>query len=282
VDKAKRFVKERGNSAFEEGSEANALKRIWKKNGIVPASDYSGKLPGQKHHDHSKMIKEMKEFLESVKKNNNWNENEVIVTIKAILNHYMGEPPSNIIVNGEKLTPMEYLTKILKLQMDDYVDIISLIGIHFYKQGEYKVQDNWWRDSSYFNVPLEEWINSLKGVVKNGYTAAIGGDVSEPGYDSHAKVGIIPDFDIPSNFINDYAKEYRFNNGTTSDDHGLHVVGFTQIDDKNWFLIKDSGSGAQNLEPKGYYFYHEDYVKLKMIDFMVHKDAVKDLLLKFK
>jgi bleomycin hydrolase len=282
VEKAKRFVKERGNSAFEEGSEANALKRIWLKYGVVPEDNYTGKLPGQKHHDHSKMIKEMKDFLESVKTTNNWNEDEVVTTIKSILNYYMGVPPVEIEVNGEKLSPKEYLDKVLKLKMDDYVDFISLMEIPFYKQGEYKVQDNWWHDSSYYSLPVDEWINAFKNALRNGYTMAIGGDVSEPGYDSHAKVGIIPTFDIPSEYIDDYARELRFNNGTTSDDHGLHAVGYFEKEGKYWFLIKDSGAGAQNLEPKGYYFYNEDYVKLKMIDFMVHKDAVKDILAKFK
>jgi len=31
----------------------------------------------------------------------------------------------------------------------------------------------------------------------------------------------------------------------------------------------------------GYYFFHEDYVKLKMMTFLVHKDAMKDLMMKF-
>jgi len=29
-------------------------------------------------------------------------------------------------------------------------------------------------------------------------------------------------------------------------------------------------------------FYDENYVKLKIMDFIVHKDAVKDILAKFK
>ncbi|MBT3622096.1 MAG: peptidase C1, partial [Flavobacteriales bacterium] len=47
------------------------------------------------------------------------------------------------------------------------------------------------------------------------------------------------------------------------------------------FLIKDSGSGARNGNFPGYYFYHEDFVKLKMMTFTIHKDAVKETLDKF-
>ncbi len=67
VEKAKRFIKERGNSAFEEGSEANAVPRIWKMYGVVPEEVYTGLLPGQKFHDHKEMIREMQTYLNNIK-----------------------------------------------------------------------------------------------------------------------------------------------------------------------------------------------------------------------
>src|SRR3990172_5686730 len=48
VEKVRRFVRERGNSYVAEGSEANAVRRIWEEYGIVPAESYSSKMPGQK------------------------------------------------------------------------------------------------------------------------------------------------------------------------------------------------------------------------------------------
>jgi bleomycin hydrolase len=47
---------------------------------------------------------------------------------------------------------------------------------------------------------------------------------------------------------------------------------------KDWYLIKDSGSSARDGKFKGYYFFQEDYVKLKIMDFMIHKDAVKGII----
>ena len=78
IEKARRFVKERGNSAIGEGSEANAVTRIWKQYGIVPEEVYNGKLPGQIHHDHSKMFQEINNYLTGIKNSNSWNENEVL------------------------------------------------------------------------------------------------------------------------------------------------------------------------------------------------------------
>jgi bleomycin hydrolase len=121
-------------------------------------------------------------------------------------------------------------------------------------------------------------MSSLKKAVRNGYTVCIGGDVSEPGLEGHAGMAIVPTFDIPSSYIDESARQFRFTNGTTGDDHGIHLVGYNEMDGKDWYLIKDSGSGSRNNSHPGYYYYHEDYVKLKMLGFMVHKDAVKDVV----
>jgi bleomycin hydrolase len=164
------------------------------------------------------------------------------------------------------------------LNPDDYVDIMSLKEKPYFHQVEYEVTDNWWHDSSYYNVPLDLFMSSIKTAIKNGYSMCIGGDVSEAGHDGWHNAAIIPSFDIPSEYINDDAREFRFDNTTTQDDHGIHLVGYKNQNGRTWFLIKDSGAGSRNGNAKGFYFFNEDYVKLKIMDFMVHKDAVKELL----
>lgn len=282
VEKAKRFIKERGDSAFEEGSEANAVTRMWKMYGVVPAEAYSGMLPGQKFHDHKAMIKEMQSYLNNIKSTSAWNEEEAVTVIKSILNHYMGEPPTEFYFEGNKYSPKEFLNNYIKIIPDDYVDILSYMQKPYYQQVEYEVPDNWWHSDIYYNVPLDVFMDALKYAIRNGYTMTIGGDVSEAGYDSWHKVGVIPTFDIPSEYIDENARQFRFSNETTTDDHGIHLVGYMEKDGKDWYLIKDSGAGSRNTGDKGYYFYHEDYVKLKIMDFMVHKDAVENILKKFK
>jgi bleomycin hydrolase len=128
-------------------------------------------------------------------------------------------------------------------------------------------------------------MNAIKNAIKNHYTIAIGGDVSEAGFSRESQVAIVPTFDIPADQIDDNARQFRFSNETTTDDHGMHLVGYYEKDGTDWYLIKDSGSGSRNGDEKapefGYYFFRSDYIKLKMMDFMVHKDAIKDLLKKF-
>jgi bleomycin hydrolase len=282
VEKARRYVEQRGNSEFNEGSEANAVTRMWKKYGIIPQADYIALPDGRKFYNHEPMIGEMKAYLQSVKDKSAWDEEAVISAIKSIMKHYMGEPPSEVTVSGMKMTPVQYLKDILRINPDDYVDILSYMQEPFYEHVEYKVPDNWWHSADYCNVPLDVFMDALKNAIHNGYTVSIGGDVSEPGFDRKTQCAIIPDFDIPSAYINDDARQFRFTNQTTTDDHGMHLVGSLEKDGKEWFLIKDSGSGSRNNDPQapefGYYFFSEDYVRLKMMDFMVHKDAVKELL----
>jgi len=282
VEKTKRYIKERGNSEFGEGSEANAVPRIWKDYGIVPLDAYTGMLQGQIYHDHSTMHREMNSYLKNIKTTNAWNEEEAVKTIKSIMDHYIGTPPSEFVVDGKKYSPKDYLKNYLKLNLDDYVDILSIKQQPYWKQVVYEVPDNWWFSDIYYNVPLDDFMSVVRSAITNGYTLSIGGDVSEAGYDSWAKCAVVPTFDIPSEYINEDARQFRFSNKTTTDDHGIHLVGYEEKDGVMWFLIKDSGAGSRNTGDIGYYYYHEDYVKLKIMDFMVHRDAVKELIKKFE
>ena len=286
IEKARRYVKERGNSAFGEGSEGNALTRMYKMYGCMPLSVYSALPVGRKYHTHEAMFNELNSFMESVKASNSWNEDWVLSTVKSIMNQYMGEPPVKFTFEGKEYTPTTFLKDYLKINPDDYVEILSYKHEPYWQQVEYKVPDNWWHSADYYNVPLDVFMDIVKKGIRNGYTMSIGGDVSEPGFSRTTQAAMIPSFDIPSAFINDDARQFRFSNETTTDDHGVHLVGYCECDGKDWYLIKDSGSGSRNNDPNapefGFYFFHEDYVKLKMMGFTIHKDAVKDVLTKFK
>ena len=278
LERAKRFVRERGDSAVAEGSEANAVTRDWKIYGCVPWSVFSGLQPGQKFHDHSKLIAEVQAYLGSLKAASAWNEEAAVATVRSILNHYLGEPPARFTVEGKDYTPQSYLKDYLQIDVDDYVDVLSYMQQPYGPGVEYEVPDNWWHSKDYLNVPLATYMKVLKNALSHGLSASLGGDISEPGKNAEKKVFMVPTFDVPPEYIDDSARQLRFSDGSTTDDHGVHLIGTKETKAGNWFLIKDSGSSSFNAEPKGYYFLTEDYVKLKMMDFMVHKDALKGIV----
>jgi len=282
VEKALGYVRARGNQEFGEGSEANAVIRAWKNHGVVPEKDYTGLLNGQPFHDHSKLFAELDSYLNSLKTSNAWDEQTVESTVKSILNHYLGTPPEKISVDGKLITPKEYMEKVVRLNLDDYVALVSFSDRPYFTWVEYDVPDNWWHSKEYFNVPLSEYMGAIKKAIRAGYTMAIFGDVSEPGIDGHAGIAVIPSFDIPSQYIDENARIFRYYNHTTGDDHGIHLVGYTNKDGKDWYLIKDSGAGSRNNTHPGHYFYSEDYVKLKMLGIMVSKEAIPDIAKRMK
>lgn len=286
VEKAAEFVRTRGKSVFDEGSQGNGVLRVFKKYGAVPWDQYNGLKNGKNVHDHSKMAEEMRNYLKAVKESNAWNETEVTSTIKAILNYYLGEPPLQVSWGGKKISPQEFVKTGLKLNLEDYLDVTSTVAEPYFTKVEYKVADNWWHSKDYHNLPLDDFMKVLKQSVRNGYGVMIAGDVSEAGFDSRAQVAMVPSFDIPSDYIDENARYFRFQNGSTTDDHGMHIIGFYEKDGKDWYLVKDSGAGSRNVAKDsksfGYYFMHEDYIKLKMMCLLIHKDMLKDYLPMFK
>ncbi len=287
LERAEQFVQSRGKIYIGEGSEMNAVIKIMKKYGALPYSAYSGLLPGQEFQSHEKMFNEIKAYLENVKAQNAWDKAVVVSTVKSILDHYMGTPPATVNVKGKDYTPAQYLMDILRINPDDYIDVLSYMQQPYWKQVEFEVPDNWWHDRSYYNLPLDDYMKILKKALKSGITVSLAGDVSEAGFLAReANAALVPSFDIPSAFIDENARQFRFSNGTTTDDHGMHVIGYQEKDGTTWFLLKDSGAGSRTGGPEknqnfGYYFFHEDYVKLKMMTFLVHKDVLKDLMPKF-
>lgn len=280
VEKARRFVREKGRSFLGQGSEPNsALARI-KQYGLVRGSDYTGLLDGRTAHDHRALFRDFRDYLNGLAARGDWDEARALAGVRAILDRHLGRPPDRIAVDGRTLTPLQYLAE-LGLVPDDYAAFVSFLYLPFYARGEFKVPDNWWRSADFHNLPLHEFSLAFLRALRKGYTATLAVDFSEPGYLGASDVAVVPTFDLPPSYIDQSSRELRFANGTTTDDHAVHCVGYLESAKGNWFLIKDSWENAWWGQAKGYFFYHTDYLRLKALMFMVHKDAVKDVLEKF-
>jgi len=280
VEKARRFVRERGNSFLGQGSEPNsALARI-KQYGLVRDADYTGLLDGRTAHDHGPLFREFKDYLTGLAAKGAWDEAAALAGVRAVLDRHLGRPPDRIRVDGRSLTPLDYLAS-LGLGPDDYVALISFMYAPFYTKDEFRVPDNWWHCADFHNLPLYEFSLALLRTLRKGYSAALAVDFSEPGYLGTSDLAMVPTFDIPSAYIDQSSRELRFANGASTDDHSVHCVGYLESGKGNWFLIKDSWENAWWGKAKGYFFYQDDYIRLKCLMFLAHKDAVKEILAKF-
>lgn len=281
VEKARRFVAERGDSAFGQGSQLNSVNRMWALHGAVPLESYPGVHGEKGWHDHSRLFQQMIGYLEHVKDSGLWDEQLVIAGIRTILDGFLGRPPEEFEHEGRKYTPRSFVTECLGIDPDAYVQFMSTTKEPMYQTAVFDVPDNWWKDDTYHNVPLDAFYGTVRAAVDNGFTVGIGGDVSEPGKNPEQNIAFIPSFDIPPTLIDQDVREYRIHNQSTGDDHGIHLLSRLKVADRDWYLIKDSGRSARKGKFEGYYFFREDYIRLKMLTVMVHREAAASLLKKF-
>ena len=278
VNKARGYVATRGESYFDHGSQSAALLRVYRERGVVPRADYEGVLAEDGRFDHDLMEKRMNEFLDWCRDQGFWDEEFIIETIRRILDLTMGRPPEMATWNGDMFTPEAFLSDVCGISPDDYVSLMSTLSVPFWTRGPYDVPDNWWYDTSYVNVPLDTWYGVIRSTAAAGQSLVIGGDTSEPGLWGLEDIAVVPTFDIPGPAIDQDSREFRFYNKTSTDDHGIHLVGITQLDGHDWFLIKDSNRSSRAGQHEGYFFYRDDYVRLKMLTITVPKDRVADIL----
>lgn len=279
VEKVRRWVREFGHSEIGQGSEPDAVLLIMQKYGAVPLSAYPGVPGDEPEHNHALLFKEIRSYLDYIKQHDLWDEDVVLAHVRRILDRQLGAPPTTFTYQGAEYTPEQFLANALKLNLDDYVAFCSFRYAPYWTTCTFNVPDNWRQTDTWHNVPLHVFTDVLKQAIQNGYTASIGGDVSEAGYVGKLDAAIVPDFDIPVSAITPEAREFRFANQTTTDDHLIHIVGHTEVNGDTWYLVKDSARAARKGRFEGYLFYREDYVKLKMLVYLLHRDAVDPALL---
>jgi bleomycin hydrolase len=299
--KAEKYIRMDGKINFAEGGAFHDIPLVIKKYGIVPYDSYDG-LNGQKSYNHSTMFQELndnvKKTMALVGKPEgislSWKND-----FSSILDKHLGKNSTEFVWNGKKYTSNSFAES-LKLTMDDYYSLTSFTNHDMYSKCQLEIQDNWAWGYSY-NVPLTDLVQTVKYALENGFTVAWGADVSEKGFSFKNGIAIVPEntasievkgsdnknfsdagADRVSNAFLNPTKELKitpevrqmgYDNKTTTDDHGMHIVGLYQ--DQNgtdYFLVKNSW-GTSNY-PKGYLYVSEAYFKHKTINIYMHKDAI--------
>ena len=71
-------------------------------------------------------------------------------------------------------------------------------------------------------------------------------------------------------------RQENFDNYTVTDDHLMHIVGLVKgIDDKEYFVVKNSWGNKWLEDYKGRVLVSEAYFKMNTISVLLHKDAFK-------
>ena len=256
-DKAEKYVRLDGNLNFAGGSDFGDVVTVFKNYGIVPENEMLGLNYGQKVHRHAELDAVLKAYVEAVAKkpmrtlSTAWKRG-----FEGILSAYLGDVPQKFTVNGKEYTPKSY-EESLGLNLDDYVSLTSFTHHPFYESFVIEVPDNW-RWSQSYNLPMDELEQVMDYAINNGYTFAWGADVSEKGFTRNG-LGVVPDVaaamksagsdqekwigvskeekeaamysqNAPGKEleITQEMRQVAFDEGTTTDDHGMHVYGIAK------------------------------------------------------
>lgn len=300
--KAEKYIRMDGKINFSEGGAFHDIPYVIKNYGIVPEQTYPGLNYGSDKHDHSELFRVLEGALKGVLAQVQagkaltpaWKP-----ALHSILDAYFGTDVNEFALDGKKYTPNSY-AKAIGLNMDDYVSLTSFTNHGLNEKCMLAIQDNWaWGES--YNVSLDDLFDASEYALKNGFTIAWGADVSEKGFSFSNGLAINPEdpstimvsgkdnknfsdagADKESNAFLTPVKEVNvtpeirqkgYDNKTTTDDHGMHIVGlYKDQNGTRYFLVKNSW-GTGNY-PKGYLYVSESYFKWKTINIYLHKDGL--------
>ena len=150
----------------------------------------------------------------------------------------------------------------------------------------------------------------LDNALANGYTAAWGADVSEPGFtrnglailvdvaasnntgsDQERRVGKADDKkaaaskkkeskkkevnNIVEKPVSQESRQLQFDNKTITDDHGMQIFGIARDQWGNkYYMVKNSW--GETGDYKGIWYASEAFVKAQSMDIMIHRSALPE------
>ncbi len=309
--KAEKNVRVDGKINFSEGGAFHDIPYVIRNYGIVPQSVYTGLINGNEEYNHAEMfsvlngalkglLEYMKEDMDADGLSASWKP-----ALNGILDAYFGADVKEFDFNGKKYTPKSYAQS-LNLNMDDYVSITSFTNHSPYSKCFLAISDNWaWGES--YNVEVNDLADIAENALKTGYTLAWGADVSEKGFSFRNGIAVVPEdastVEVSGRDNKNYSdagaekksnafitpvkeltitaelRQKGYDNKTTTDDHGMHIVGmYKDQNGTRFFLVKNSW-GTSNF-PKGYLYVSENYLKYKTINIYLHKDGIQSSIKK--
>lgn len=305
--KADRYIRMHGKTNFAPGGETNDVADVFNEFGIVPENVYPGLKPNEKNHKHSEMDRVLNKYVEALVTGNNKELSPVWKNgFSKVLDSYLGELPEQFEYEGQDYTPESFAAN-LGINPDNYIMLTSFMHEPYYKSIILEIPDNWsWAES--YNVPLNVLEEIVDSALLKGYSVSWATDVSEEGFNFSKGMAVVPKLlyendsnqktkkwkkkssgekeDIIFNFnkpidelvITPELRQAAFDAHTTTDDHGMHILGLAQDKSgRSFYYVKNSWGTDNPYE--GYLYVSKPYFKFKTISIMLHKEAISPAIL---
>lgn len=295
TERADAFVRMHGEFSYGDGGACHDVINMYAKYGAMPQSVYSGLNYGTDKNAFGEMQGMLKAMLDVVVKNPNkkitpnWKQ-----AFESVLDAYLGKVPETFEYQGKLYTPKTFAKNVVGINPDDYIEFSSFSYQPYYEKVMLMVPDNWSLDKVY-NIPMDDMIPTIDNALKNGYTVTWATDVSEKYFSWKNGVAFVPEkdwedmeedeqkalFNGPKNDrkITEKIRQEAFDNYTTTDDHGMHIVGIAEDQNgKEYYIVKNSWGDKNDY--KGYLYVTKAYVQYKTTAFLLHKGGVPASVMK--
>ena len=273
--KTERYIRMQGNLSFNEGDLTFSVLRAYKELGAIPEEVYSGKIDNSFIHDHFLMeveaTEKVKQYVAAGR--NTMTSDEYKKSLDAIVSKTIAKAPKSFIYQGKNYTPKSFAQERIGINPTDYVEITSYTHHPFYSKFVLEMPSNW-NSESYLNVPINDFSIIIDQALLNNYSVCWDGDIHEGFGNGFCKLS-------KEKIITQQVRQTAFDNYTTQDDHNMHIIGIAEDKEgKRFYVVKNSSPERDN---GGYVYMSRDYLLLKTISVMVHKDAIpKEILKKIK
>lgn len=283
IDKAVKYMRRQGSTRFSEGGLSQDMINAVDEFGAVPQSVYPGigkdtimghdmEMYGilKKYMDSTLAVSEKKHVLDP-----NWKAGYI-----KILQHYLGTPPTTFMYNGKSYTPQTFAAAYVPQKAKDFIGLTSFTHHPFYSDFVMEVPDNY-NSNSYYNLPLNELIQTVKDCIQKGYTLTWDADVSNAGFRMNkglakfvpagSKVEDFETYKEPA--YSQSLRQQLFDEQITQDDHLMQITGLAKDSNGNeYFVVKNSWG---EVGPhKGYIYVSMPYFAINTISVVVNKNAV--------
>lgn len=283
--KAENYIMRQGKAQFSEGGLAHDVIQSVSKYGLVPVNAYTGLAPTENKHNHAEMVAVLEAMLNTYVDNpgrtlsKKWKP-----AVNAVLDTYLGTPLTTFSYENKTYTPLDF-AKAVGIRPSNYISLTSFTHAPFYESFILNIPDNF-SNGSFYNLPLDEFIQSIDHALENGFTITLDCDVSELTFSSKQGVAVIPEQNEnpklavlgpeKEKVIDQQYRQDEFENYNTTDDHLMHITG--KATDQNgtiYYKVKNSwGTDTDRTAYNGYVYMSASYIRLKAISVLMHREAL--------
>ena len=281
LDNAADYIKNNGTSHLNNGDLTFSVLDVFERHGAVPESVYNGKLSDvvtkrqmmNRWKEEDEMIALIKVKLDSLIQSES-GVDKALEVVENILTEYIGKVPEEFTYDGQTLTSETFAETLVPLDAKDYVELTSYSHHPFHEQIVLEIPANW-RNKSYLNLPLDNFMATIDHALENGFTLAWDGDIGNSGgFKDNGYVRVKGEYEDLSK-IDQAQRQSAYERKTTTDDHNMHLVGSTyDRDGQKFYILKNTW--GENRGMNGRWYLSENYFRLRTISVTVHQDGIPE------